>query len=123
METKMTVFEIHLALCIETVDIWNNPKKALQLGYADTLDDYNAILEPHALKNTFPSDKDWKRVIKGLEWLLEEGLDLAAIIDRAKELSAHPECFDAELNAKQYAAYMKAADKSCIEYHTKKKNN
>lgn len=120
MENKMTVFEIHLALCIETVDIWNNPKKAFQLGYADALDDYNAILEPHALKNTFPSDNEWKHAIKGLEWLLEEGLDLAAIISRAKELSAHPEYFDAELNAKQYAAYMNDADKSCIEYHTKK---
>ena len=120
MENKMTVFEIHLALCIETVDIWNNPQKAFQLGYADALDDYNAILEPHALKNTFPSDNEWERAISGLEWLLEEGLDLAAIISRAKELSAHPEYFDAELNAKQYAAYMNDADKSCIEYHTKK---
>jgi hypothetical protein len=120
MENKMTVFEIHLALCIETVDIWNNPQKAFQLGYADALDDYNAILEPHALENTFPSDNEWERAISGLEWLLEEGLDLAAIISRAKELSAHPEYFDAELNAKQYAAYMNDADKSCIEYHTKK---
>lgn len=58
MANKMTVFEIHLALCVETVDIWNNPKKAFQLGYADALDDYNAILEPHAMNNTFPSDNE-----------------------------------------------------------------
>ena len=57
MSEKMTVFEIHLALCIETVDIWNNPAKEWQLQFADELDDYNQILEPHALKNTYPTEK------------------------------------------------------------------
>ena len=119
MEKKMTVFEIHLALCIETVDIWNNPKKINNLHYADVLDDYNQVLEPHAIKNTFPTEKEWEFVIDGLSWLLEEGLNIEAIINRAKVLSAHPEYFDPELNAQQYQNYLNRCDKSCIEYHTK----
>ena len=121
MDTKMTVFEIHLALCIETVDIWNNPNKAEQLCYADELDDYNAILEPHAMNDTFPSEKEWKKVIKGLSFLQKEGVEIEAIVERAKVLAAHPEFFDAELNHQQYEKYMKSWDKSCIEYHTKGK--
>lgn len=121
MSTKMTVYEIHLALCIETVDIWNNPKKARHLPYADVLDDYNAILEPHALKDTFPTEDEWAKVISGLSWLAEEGLDLKRILERATVLAEHPEYFDAELSAQQREAYDKRWDKSCIEYHTKKK--
>lgn len=121
MDIKMTVFEIHLALCIETVDIWNNPKKAHQLRYADALDDYNAILEPHAMNNTFPSDSEWDKVIKGLSLLQEGGLKIKAIVERAKTLAAHPEYFDAELNQQQYEKYMLNWDKSCIEYYTKSK--
>ena len=119
MDNKMTVYEIHLAICVETVDIWNNPKKAWQLQYADALDDYNQILEPHALNNTFPSEKEWNLVIDGLSYLMGEGLEIEAIVERAKVLAAHPEYFDPELNKEQYINYMKHWDKSCIEYHTK----
>ena len=121
METKMTTYEIHLAICIETVDIWNNPQKRWQLGFADELDDYNHILEPHALNDTYPKAAEWKKVIKGLSSLLEQGLEIEAIVERAKELAAHPEYFDAELNQQQRIAYDKHWDKSCIEYHTKGK--
>lgn len=118
---KMTVYEIHLALCVETVDIWENPAKRRQLCYADELDDYNHILEEHAMNNTFPSEEEWAYVINGLEHLLNMGLEIEAIVERAKELAAHPERFDAELSKQQYEAYMKHWDKSCIEYHTKGK--
>ena len=121
MSTKMTVFEIHLAICIETVDIWNNPRKMQHLRYADLLDDYNHILEPHALHNTFPSESEWTRVINGLSWLLEEGLDIEPIVERAKTLAEHPEYFDAELNEEQRIAYEVHWNKRCIEYHTKRK--
>lgn len=121
MDNRMTVYEIHLALCVETVDIWNNEQKACQLQYADELDDYNQILEPHALNSTFPSEKEWKRVIKGLSALLKKGLEIEAIVERAKVLAAHPEYFDAELNKEQHINYMEHWDKSCIEYHTKGK--
>lgn len=121
MENKMTVYEIHLAICVETVDIWDNPKKACQLQYADALDNYNHILEPHALNNTFPSENEWNLVINGLSFLMGEGLEIEAIVERAKVLSAHPEYFDPELNKEQYDNYMKYWDKSCIEYHTKGK--
>ena len=121
MDIKMTVYEIHLAICVETVDIWHNPRKVFQLCYADALDDYNQILEPHALNNTFPSDAEWKEVIDGLSFLLDQGLEIEAIVERAKVLAAHPEYFDSELNKEQYVNYMKHWDKSCIEYHTKGK--
>lgn len=121
MNEKMTVYEIHLAICVETVDIWENPEKRWHLQYADELDDYNHILEPHAMNCTFPSEKEWAKVIKGLSRLLKAGLEIEAIVERAKELSSHPEKFDAELNKQQYEAYMKRWDKSCIEYHTKGK--
>jgi hypothetical protein len=121
MDNKMTVYEIHLAICIETVDIWNNPEKDWQLAYADELDDYNHILESHALKDTFPSEKEWNKAIKGLTSLLKEGLCIEAIVERAKELAAHPERFDPELNKQQRIAYMERWDKSFIEYHTKGK--
>ena len=121
MNEKMTVYEIHLAICIETVDIWDNPRKRWQLRYADALDDYNHILEPHALNDTFPNENEWKEVISGLTYLLEEGLDIKAIVERAKELSIHPEKFDAELNKQQRINYDENWDKSCIEYHTKGK--
>ena len=64
MECRMTVYEIHLAICIETVDIWNNPRKTWQLRYADELDDYNQILEPYALSDTFPAEDEWRQVIQ-----------------------------------------------------------
>ena len=119
MDAKMTVYEIHLAICIETVDIWDNPRKRWLLHLADELDDYNHILQPHALKDTFPTPEEWAQVIAGLERLLKEGMRIQAIVDRAKELSAHPECFDPELNQQQRYNYDKFWDKSCIEYHTK----
>lgn len=119
MDTRMTTYEIHLALCVETVDIWNNPKKVSQLCYADMLDDYNQILEPHAFNDTNPSAEEWDRVIAGLSFLQKAGLKISAIVKRAKTLAAHPEYFDAELNKEQRIAYDKHWDKSCIEYHTK----
>lgn len=115
---KMTTYEIHLALCIETVDIWENPSKRAQLMFADELDDYNHILEPHALGDTYPSEEEWDQVISGLSRLLEFGLEIEAIVERAKTLAEHPEYFDAELNQQQRIAYDKNWDKSCIEYHT-----
>lgn len=118
---KMTVYEIHLAICIETVDIWENPQKRWQLCYADELDDYNQILEPYAMSDTYPTAEEWERVIKGLSYLLDEGLEIEAIVDRAKEIAAHPEYFDAELNKQQRIDYDEHWDKSCIEYHTKGK--
>ena len=121
MEVKMTTYEIHLAICIETVDIWNNPQKRWQLRYADELDDYNHILEPYALSDKYPSAEEWEQVIRGLSRLLMEGLEIGAIVDRAKGLAAHPEYFDAELNQQQRINYDKYWDKSCIEYHTKGK--
>ena len=69
----------------------------------------------------FPTEKEWEKVILGLTSLLEEGLEIKAILERAKELSAHPEKFDAELNKQQRINYMKHWDKSFIEYHTKGK--
>lgn len=119
MNDKMTVYEIHLALCVETVDIWNNPRKQWQLRYADELDDYNHILEAHAMNDTFPSPDEWKQVIEGLSYLLDEGLDLFAIVERAKVLSTSPERFDVELSKQQRDNYLKRWDKSCIEFHTK----
>lgn len=121
MATKMTTYEIHLAICIETVDIWNNPRKRQQLYYADMLDDYNHILEPYAMSDTYPTDAEWEQVISGLSFLLGQGLEIEAIVERAKELAAHSEYFDAELNKQQRINYDKHWDKSCIEYHTKGK--
>ena len=118
METKMTVYEIYLAICVETVDIWDNPRKRRFVAYSNLLDDYNAILEPHAFANTFPNEGEWQRVISGLTYLLNPGLEIDAILERAKELAAHPEFFDAELNEQQRRNYDKHWDKSCIEYHT-----
>jgi hypothetical protein len=89
--------------------------------FADQLDDYNHILEPHALNDTFPTENEWAQVIQGLSFLLAQGLNIEAIVNRAKELAAHPEYFDAELNKEERHNYDKHWDKSCIEYHTKGK--
>ena len=118
---KMTVFEIYLAICVETVDIWNNPQKYHLLCFVDQLDNYNHILEVHAMNDTLPSEQEWKDVIAGLLWLVSYCTDLKPIIERATELIKHPEYFDAALNASQREAYSMRWDKRCIDYYVKNK--